>query len=143
MTPVRQAFVGVGANLGDRGGAIRGALRALCDLPAVSRVVPSAVYETDPVGYSEQSLFLNAVFGLETTLTPEALLAALQAIEEKFGRTRTIRWGPRTLDLDLLAYEGETRTGRLELPHPRALDMKTNKEFGDYTRRIYKLLGME
>lgn len=123
MTPVRQAFVGVGANLGDRCTAIRGALRALRAVPAVSLVEPSAVYETDPVGYLEQPPFLNAVFGLETTLTPEALLTTLLAIEEEFGRTRTIRWGPRTLDLDLLAFEDESRqTEFLHLPHPRFLE---------------------
>lgn len=123
MTPVRQAFVGVGTNQGDRCAAVRGALGALRAIRAVPLVEPSAVYETDPVGYLEQPLFLNAVFALETTLTPEALLATLSAIEERFGRTRTIRWGPRTLDLDLLAYEDETRqTELLRLPHPHLLE---------------------
>ena len=118
MTPVRQAFVGVEANLGDRCAAIHGALRALRAVPAVSLVEPSAIFETDPVGYLDQPPFLNAVFALETTLKPEALLTTLLAIEEDFGRTRTIRWGPRTLDLDLLAFEDETRrTEFLHLPH--------------------------
>jgi 2-amino-4-hydroxy-6-hydroxymethyldihydropteridine diphosphokinase len=123
MTPVRQAFVGVGSNQGDRCATIRGALDALRALAAVPLVEPSSVYETDPVGYLEQPPFLNAVFALETTLTPEALLAALSAIEERYGRTRTIRWGPRTLDLDLLAFEGEVReTEFLRLPHPHLLE---------------------
>ncbi len=122
MKPFRQAFVGVGANLGDRGGTLRSALHALGEQPAVSFVAPSPVYETDPVGLREQPPFLNAVFGLETTLPPEALLGTLQSIEETFGRTRPVRWGPRTLDLDLLAYEYEARdTAALQLPHPRAL----------------------
>jgi 2-amino-4-hydroxy-6-hydroxymethyldihydropteridine diphosphokinase len=71
----------------------------------------------------DQPAFLNAVAGIETTLSPEELLAALQEIEHRFGRTRTVRWGPRTLDLDLLAYEGERRTtDGLTLPHPRMLE---------------------
>ncbi len=123
MTAVPQAFVGVGANLGDRCATLRGALRALRAVPGVRLVEPSPVYETDPVGIEDQPPFLNAVFGLETTLTPEALLDALLAIEKEFGRTRTVRWGPRTLDLDLLVFEAESRrTDVLQLPHPRLLE---------------------
>jgi 2-amino-4-hydroxy-6-hydroxymethyldihydropteridine diphosphokinase len=121
--PVRQALVAVGANLGDREAAIRRALAQFQAHPAITAVVTSPIYETDPVGVAAQPLFLNLVLGLETTLTPEELLATLQELEQTAGRTREVRWGPRTLDLDLLAFEGETRTGSaLHLPHPRMLE---------------------
>jgi 2-amino-4-hydroxy-6-hydroxymethyldihydropteridine diphosphokinase len=118
---MRQAFVAMGSNLGDRPQILRGALARLeaeLTVLAVSRV-----YETDPVGVVDQPAFLNLVVGVETTLTPENLLQLLLRIEAEFGRVRVQRWGPRTLDLDLLAYENETRAGPdLELPHPRMFE---------------------
>lgn len=119
---LRQAFVGVGANLGDRWGAIGGALAALAREPGIAAVESSAVYETAPVGVTEQPDFLNLVAGVETSLAPEALLAALQIREREAGRRRDreVRWGPRPLDLDLLLFEGEARAGpEFILPHPR------------------------
>jgi 2-amino-4-hydroxy-6-hydroxymethyldihydropteridine diphosphokinase len=118
----RQAFVGVGANLGDRAAAIRAALTELARAPGIMALAASAIFETQPVGVTDQPLFLNLVVGLETTLAPEELLEVLLARERAAGRNRAqeTRWGPRTLDLDLLLYENETRTGpALELPHPR------------------------
>ncbi len=119
---VRQAFIGVGANLGDRWATMRRALAALAREPGIKTVEASAVYETAPVGVLDQPEFLNLVLGVETTLTPEALLAVLHQLEKAAGRRREqeVRWGPRPLDLDLLLYEGETRAGpELILPHPR------------------------
>jgi len=119
---VRQAFIGVGANLGDRWATMRRALAALAHEPGIKAVAESAVYETAPVGVLDQPEFLNLVLGVETTLTPEALLAVLHQLEKAAGRRREqeVRWGPRPLDLDLLLYEGETRAGpELILPHPR------------------------
>jgi 2-amino-4-hydroxy-6-hydroxymethyldihydropteridine diphosphokinase len=118
----RQAFIGAGANLGDRWEAIRGALTDLACTPGIMSAGASSVYETAPVGVLDQPKFLNLVLGIETTLTPEQLLLVLQALEAAAGRHREheVRWGPRQLDLDLLLYEGETRTGpELLLPHPR------------------------
>jgi len=118
----RQAFIGFGANLGDRWAAIRGALAALAAEPGIAALEASAAFATDPVGVREQPEFLNLVAGVETTLTPEDLLAALQRVELAAGRRRDreVRWGPRPLDLDLLLYEGEERAGpALILPHPR------------------------
>jgi 2-amino-4-hydroxy-6-hydroxymethyldihydropteridine diphosphokinase len=115
-------LIGVGANLGDRWAALRGAEAALARVPGIKVVGASAVYETAPVGVREQPEFLNRVLAIETTLGPEELLAALHRLEKAAGRRREqeVRWGPRLLDLDLLLYEGETRAGPgLTVPHPR------------------------
>lgn len=123
MAATRQAFVGAGSNLGDRAATLAAAIRRLQAWPGVSHVEASSVRETVPVGVVDQPNFLNLVLGVETTLNPEALLAALLEIEREFGRVRVERWGPRTLDLDLLVYENERRDGsELELPHPRMWD---------------------
>ncbi len=118
-----QAFIGVGANLGDRWGTIQRALGLLGQTPGIAQVACSPVFESDPVGIIDQPLFLNLVCGVETTLAPEQLLARLLEIEESLGRKRLLRWGPRLIDLDLLLFAGETRTGpELELPHPRMFE---------------------
>ena len=117
-----QAFIGVGANLGDRWAAIRRAQAALARPPGILTLMASAVFETAPVGVVDQPEFLNLVWGIETTLAPEALLAVLHGLEKAGGRRREqeVRWGPRPLDLDLLLYEGATRASpELTLPHPR------------------------
>lgn len=119
---VRQAFIGVGANLGDRRATISRALDALAATPGIAALESSAVYETTPVGVLDQPEFLNLVVGIETTLAPLELLAVLHALEIAAGRRREseIHWGPRLLDLDLLLYEGEVLSGPdLILPHPR------------------------
>lgn len=123
MPSFRQAFVGVGANLGQRRATIDAAMARLRADAGIRSVVPTPLFETDPIGVVDQPLFLNLVAGVETTLSPEALLDVLQAIEHSGGRVRVEPWGPRTLDLDLLAFESETRaTGPLQLPHPRMLE---------------------
>jgi 2-amino-4-hydroxy-6-hydroxymethyldihydropteridine diphosphokinase len=79
----------------------------------------SSVYETEPVGVTEQPWFLNIVVEAETDLSPEALLAAVHSVEASLGRTRGVRWGPRTIDVDILLYGDETiATDRLIIPHP-------------------------
>jgi 2-amino-4-hydroxy-6-hydroxymethyldihydropteridine diphosphokinase len=119
----RQAFIAFGANLGDRGGTLAKALARLRGWSGIETLDTSSVYETAPVGVVEQPMFLNLVAGIETTLSPEELLHVLKEIECEFGRTRSTRWGPRTLDLDLLAFEGETRcSAELTLPHPRLFE---------------------
>jgi 2-amino-4-hydroxy-6-hydroxymethyldihydropteridine diphosphokinase len=122
LSSTRQAFIGVGANLGDRWATISRALAALAREPGIKAVEESAVYETAPVGVLDQPAFLNLVLGVETTFAPEALLVVLHQLEKAAGRRREqeVRWGPRPLDLDLLLYEGETRSGpALILPHLR------------------------
>ena len=113
------ALVGFGANLGDPADTLPQAVIACQRLGAVRTVSPT--YRTAPIGMTDQPDFLNAVAALDTELSPAQLLAGLHRIEAEFGRVRDVRWGPRTLDLDLLWYEGvESDDPALELPHPRA-----------------------
>lgn len=116
-----RAYVGLGANLGDREQNLSSALRALGSLPGVQVVAVSSFRETEPVGYADQPRFLNAAAALETSLTPRELLDSLLAVERSLGRTRTgPRYGPRTIDLDLLLYGDETvDEPGLSVPHPR------------------------
>ncbi len=113
------ACIGLGSNLGDRSAYLTGALLALEREP-VSLISVSPLYETAPVGGPPQDHFLNACASVDTALPPTALLRRLQAVEAALGRRRLERWGPRTIDLDLLLYdEVLMRTPVLELPHPR------------------------
>ena len=116
--PVR-AYVGLGANLGDALGTLREAVERLRVLPSTRLMGVSSLYRTAPIDSSGPD-YLNAVAALDTALSPEALLAALQAIELDHGRERPYRNAPRTLDLDLL-LQGDARrsTPELTLPHPR------------------------
>lgn len=114
------AYVALGANLGDPASTVRAAFGALANLPESRVVHCSSLYRTAPVGITEQPDFINAVAALETTLAPEALLDALLDLEQRFGRIRAERNGPRTLDLDVLLYNDlEIDLPRLILPHPR------------------------
>lgn len=114
------AYVALGANLGNPVATVNAAFEALAGLPACRLIARSALYRTAPVGFTAQPDFINAAARLDTTLSAEALLDALQALEANFGRVREIKDGPRTLDLDLLLY-GNTvcNTPHLTLPHPR------------------------
>jgi 2-amino-4-hydroxy-6-hydroxymethyldihydropteridine diphosphokinase len=117
-----RAYIGIGANLGDREATIGRALELLAGDPAIEVVAVSTLRETDPVGYLDQPRFLNGAAALETELPPRELLARLLAVERELGRDRSSgpRYGPRPIDLDLLLY-GSTRLREpdLELPHPR------------------------
>jgi 2-amino-4-hydroxy-6-hydroxymethyldihydropteridine diphosphokinase len=115
------AWIGLGSNLGDRYGILDAAVAALADAPGVSVETVSSYHETSPVGGPPgQGAFLNAAVSLETTLDPHQLLATLQEIESRAGRVRKVRWGERTLDLDLLIYACKfLETPDLRLPHPR------------------------
>jgi len=118
---VNRAFVGLGANLGDRDGTLRAAVKRLGGVAGTVTKV-SALRDTEPVGYVDQPRFLNGVVELETSLSPRALLDELLSIEREFGRDRSAAppQGPRTLDLDLLLYGRETiHEPGLEVPHPR------------------------
>lgn len=116
---INSVFVGMGANLGDRVEAMTAALRMLEEPPEITLVRASSLYETAPVGVTEQPDFLNAAAELETTLTPHALLARLLHLENQMGRTRTQKWGPRVIDLDLLLYgRRQVCEPNLRVPHP-------------------------
>jgi 2-amino-4-hydroxy-6-hydroxymethyldihydropteridine diphosphokinase len=112
----RRAFLGLGSNLGDRVGQLQAAVAALPDL-----VATSPVYETGPIGGPEaQGAYLNLVVELHTQLTARALLEVGQRLEAEAARVRTVRWGPRTLDVDVLWIDDETvDEPDLEVPHPR------------------------
>ena len=115
------AFVGLGSNLGDREGYLRAALAALAAEPGIEVDAVSAIRDTDPVGFLDQPRFLNAVARVETSLAPRDLLERLLGVERALGRTRAPeRYGPRTIDLDLLLYGREVLSEPgLEIPHPR------------------------
>jgi len=118
---VARAFVGLGSNLGDREATIRAALVELESAWGVGTVAVSTLVETEPVGYRDQPDFLNGVAEVESALGPRDLLDALLAVERSLGRTRDgPRFGPRTIDLDLLLY-GDRRIDEpgLVVPHPR------------------------
>jgi 2-amino-4-hydroxy-6-hydroxymethyldihydropteridine diphosphokinase len=122
MKPLRKVVYSIGSNLGDRLGNVQGAVDALQDTPEVIVVDVSSVYETRPVGGPPNSpQFLNIVVVAETTLEPTTLVERAFAIEDAFGRTREERWGPRTLDVDLIMVGNAVVDQEdLRLPHPLA-----------------------
>lgn len=117
------AFIALGGNLGDREGTLRSAIEMLDGQEDVSVIRGSAIYETPPWGPIPQDAYFNACCRIDTSLEPEALLDRLLGIERAHGRERRERWGPRTLDLDILTYgDIALQTDRLSLPHPRMHD---------------------
>jgi 2-amino-4-hydroxy-6-hydroxymethyldihydropteridine diphosphokinase len=119
VTP-RRAYVGIGSNLGDRLAHLRAAVHGLAAAADVTVVAVSPVYETAPVGGPPQPDYLNAVVALDTTRTPRALLELAQALERAADRVRAERFGPRTLDVDVLLVGDEhVHEPDLEVPHPR------------------------
>src|SRR2546423_735700 len=116
-----RAFIGLGANLGDRLANLQRAVDLLGSTEGVRVLRSSRVYETDPVGGPPQPDFLNAVVEVDTDLDPTALLRAGLAIKERMGRSRSVRWGPRSVDLDVLTYgkeEFHSDAPDLDVPHP-------------------------
>ena len=119
----RPAVLSLGSNLGDRLGHLQAAVDLLRRVPGLRVVAVSPVYETAPVGGVEQDDYLNAVVLVETTLSARELLAVAHLAEMTRDRRRTQRWGPRTLDVDLVDVDGERlETDELTLPHPRAAE---------------------
>lgn len=112
------AYIGIGSNVGDGAANCRKAIELLSEAGRIVGV--SSLYHTEPVGRHEQDDFINAVAALETDRSPGELQKACQAIEDRLGRQRGVRWGPRTADLDILLY-GDLVSGQPELtiPHPR------------------------
>ncbi len=113
------AYVAIGANLKGPEGQVRRAIVELDQMPGGRVLMASPLYLTRPLGMVEQPDYVNAVVSLETDLPPGDLLLTLQAIEDDHGRTRNLRWGPRTLDLDILLYGGDIiDEPGLRVPHP-------------------------
>ncbi|OED30947.1 2-amino-4-hydroxy-6-hydroxymethyldihydropteridine diphosphokinase [Planococcus maritimus] len=117
---MNKAYLSLGSNLGDRKRQLQEAVRLLRANPAISNVKISSIYETAPVGYLDQGAFLNLAVRLETNLSPLDLLAVCQEVERNLQRERLVRWGPRTVDLDILLYgQEQLATDELTIPHPR------------------------
>ena len=114
-----KVYVGLGSNLGDREEHLRSAIESLAKLPDTSVLRVSSMYDTEPVGLEDQPNFLNAVAQLDTGLTARQLLWNLQLVEKRLGRVRSQKWGPRTIDLDLLLF-GDLIVDEpeLQVPHP-------------------------
>lgn len=118
--PRHHAWIGLGSNLDGPRQHVERALGELDTLPLTRRIAASRLFASAPVGPADQPDYVNAVAHLETRLSPLALLDQLQALEQRHGRVRGRRWGPRTLDLDLLLFDDEHVTlPRLTLPHPQ------------------------
>lgn len=115
---MNDVYLSIGTNIGEREDNLRRAVRLLAEQVTIETV--SAVYETAAVGFTDQADFLNIAVHVKTALSPLAMLDVCQAIENELGRVRTVRWGPRVIDLDILLYNNENmNTERLILPHPR------------------------
>jgi len=121
-----RAYIGLGSNLGEREATLRRALELLAAEPEIEVVAVSRLRETDPVGYADQPRFLNGAAALETDLEPRELLERLLAVERALGRERSgPRFGPRTVDLDLLVYSDRTvDEPGLTVPHPRLTERR-------------------
>ncbi len=117
------AFIALGSNMGNRYDNILKAIKILTGQPDTMMVNYSSIYETDPVGYEDQDLFLNMVIEIRTALSPVELIDKCLKTELEIGRKREIRWGPRTIDLDILLYNQENiETEKLTVPHPRLIE---------------------
>jgi 2-amino-4-hydroxy-6-hydroxymethyldihydropteridine diphosphokinase len=117
------ALIALGSNIGNRYDNLTNAIKILTAYSDIQLVNYSSVYETDPVGYVEQDLFLNMVIEIKTALSAFELLERCLKVESELGRKREIRWGPRTIDLDILTFNQENiETEKLIVPHPRMLE---------------------
>lgn len=120
MNKEQSVYLALGSNLGDRVDYLRRAITALLRRPRLRVKAVSPVYETKPIGLLDQPDYLNMVVQIETTFSPLELLAVTQQIERELHRTRDVRWGPRTLDIDILIYgEDVLKRPQLTIPHPR------------------------
>ena len=131
------AYIALGSNVGDRVAYLSRARAALAALPDSRVVAESSIEETAPLGPVEQGAFLNQMVAVETSLSPGDLLRELQRIEDREGRDRTVRWGPRTLDLDIVRFERQTVSEpSLTVPHPELRNR-------DFWRRELAELGVK
>jgi 2-amino-4-hydroxy-6-hydroxymethyldihydropteridine diphosphokinase len=123
MERVNTAYLSMGSNIGDRERLLQSGIELLSICPEISIEKVSSIYETDPVGFTDQPLFLNLAIKLKTSLPPHELLSKMLEVEEKLDRKRVQKWGPRTIDLDILLYNSVSiQTEELEIPHRRMLE---------------------
>ncbi|MGD6804887.1 2-amino-4-hydroxy-6-hydroxymethyldihydropteridine diphosphokinase [Rossellomorea vietnamensis] len=116
----KTVYLSLGSNVGDREQYLKKAIKQLSGHPEIELERVSSIYETDPVGYTDQGSFLNLAVEIRTSLTPQTLLHQCLQIEKDLGREREFRWGPRIIDLDILLYNQENiETEELIVPHPR------------------------
>ena len=115
-----QAYLGLGSNIGDRKQQLLKAIDLIGNIKGIKVTKQSSIYETAPIGYTDQPNFLNLCLEIETELSPQQLLKHCLDIEQQLHRVREIRWGPRTLDIDILLYSDDIiETDNLSIPHPR------------------------
>jgi 2-amino-4-hydroxy-6-hydroxymethyldihydropteridine diphosphokinase len=113
------AYIGIGSNLGDKLSYCETAISEILKIDRQQLLAKSSLFKTEPVGYASQDWFVNGVIKIETDLEPSELLRTLKTIEAQLGRTETLRWGPRTIDLDILFFDDiQIQTGELQIPHP-------------------------
>ena len=113
------AYLGLGSNLGDRIKNLELAISAISEHPEILVHAVSSFYETEPMGYQDQDWFINQVIQIDTTLSPDELLTEIRKIENALGRKRRIKWGPRTMDIDILLYgDMVIESSILTIPHP-------------------------
>jgi 2-amino-4-hydroxy-6-hydroxymethyldihydropteridine diphosphokinase len=121
MTEPVTAYIGTGSNMGDREAYCEEAVRLVSRFPATSIIRVSSLYETAPMERTDQDWFINCVTAVRTTLSPHELLRACQEVEQLLGRKRSVRFGPRTIDMDILFYGDRIiQEPGLTIPHPRA-----------------------
>ena len=112
-------YIGIGSNLGDKIGQCKKAISEIARVDHNKLLAKSSLFKTKPIGYTSQDDFINGVIKIETDLDPDNLLRTLKAIESRLGRTETFRWGPRSIDLDILLFDEEViRTEEFQVPHP-------------------------
>ncbi|HUL30515.1 MAG TPA: 2-amino-4-hydroxy-6-hydroxymethyldihydropteridine diphosphokinase [Thermodesulfobacteriota bacterium] len=117
------AYIGIGSNLGDKRGHCEQAVSQILKFDRNKLLAKSSLFKTQPVGYARQDWFVNGAIKIETDLEALELLRALKAVESRLGRTETFRWGPRTIDLDILFFDDvEMNTEELQIPHPFVQD---------------------
>ncbi|MBU4439835.1 MAG: 2-amino-4-hydroxy-6-hydroxymethyldihydropteridine diphosphokinase [Acetobacterium sp.] len=131
------AFIGLGTNMGDRNHNLKEAIEGITNTSGIQVLTQSSIIETEPWGYTDQDAFLNCVLKVKTTLPPQTLMTLLLEIEQGLKRERTIHWGPRTIDLDILFYDNlVTDDPHVILPHPRiqerAFVMESMAEIAPY-----------
>ncbi|MGL1891515.1 MAG: 2-amino-4-hydroxy-6-hydroxymethyldihydropteridine diphosphokinase [Spirochaetaceae bacterium] len=120
---MNKVYLSLGSNIGNRIKHLKNAIDLIKNTPEIFNVISSCFYETAPQGYTDQDYFINCVISLETDIEPIKLLKICQDIEKKLKRVRLFRWGPRTIDIDILLFGSLNMNSKiLEIPHPRMFD---------------------